>query len=70
MGNAFEEARHHGYTAEDMAADMKEMEDRMAFLGCPNCRYSDRNSPTCDNIIRDECNIYRCGCPLYSRKEV
>lgn len=70
MGNAFEEARHHGYTEEDMAAEEKEINERMAFLGCPECRYGQRYSRTCENIIIDECGIYKCGCPLYSQKEV
>ncbi len=70
MSDDYETARHYGFSREDYMAEQKEIMDRMEFLGCPNCRYSDRNSPTCDNIIRDECNIYRCGCPFYSKKEV
>ena len=70
MSNAFEEARHQGYTEADMAADQKEITDRMEYLGCPNCKYGGRNSRTCESIIIDESNIYRLGCPLYSQKEV
>jgi hypothetical protein len=67
MGNAFEEARHHGYSEADMAAEMKETEDRMAFLGCMNCKYIERYSPTCDTIINDD--MYQ-KCPYRKIKEV
>lgn len=51
MSNAFEEARHYGYSAADMEADMKEMEERMEHLGCEGCRYIDLYHPTCYGVI-------------------
>lgn len=67
MGNAFEEARHHGYSEADMAAEMKEMEDRMNALGCPKCKYIERNCTTCNTIINDD--MYQ-KCPYRKIKEV
>jgi hypothetical protein len=67
MGNAFEEARRHGYSEADMAAEMKETEDRMAFLGCMNCKYIERNCTTCNTIINDD--MYQ-KCPYRKNKEV
>lgn len=67
MGNAFEEARHHGYSVADMEAEMKEMEDRMNALGCPNCKYIEWNCTTCSTIINDD--MYQ-KCPYRKVKEV
>ena len=68
MGNGYEEALHQGYSAADMAADMEEMEKRMQDIGCFDCKYRDRNSRTCDVVIRDESGTYQ-RCPYY-KKEV
>ena len=65
MSNAFEDARHQGYSAADMAADMAEKMARCQALGCLTCAYKDRISATCDYIIDQE-TIYE-HCPY--RKE-
>lgn len=62
--SSFEEALHQGYSAEDMAADMKEKEIRCMDLGCNSCRYQDRNSPTCERMIDGDLNV----CPYYKEE--
>ena len=69
MSDAFEEAKHHGYSAADMAADMQEIKDRMEMLGCPICKYRNLTSHTCDAVIKDELGIYKCGCPFWKKEE-
>lgn len=65
MSNNFENAMHHGYSAEDMRADIEEQEGRCRDLGCFLCVYRDRNSPTCDRVRDGEME----RCPYY-KKEV
>ena len=57
MGNGFEEAMHQGFSAAEMAADMKEMEDRCEALGCLSCLYRDRYAAICGRVI-DEDDLY------------
>lgn len=67
MGNAFEEARHQGYSTADMKADKEEMEKRMQELGCFNCKYGADLYRVCGTIIEDRDNVFE-HCPY--RKEV
>lgn len=67
MGS-FEEARHQGYTAADMAADQAEYEQRMQALGCFQCKYGADLYRVCGTIIEDKDNVFE-HCP-YFRKEV
>ena len=64
MSNGFEVAMHQGYSAADLAADMKEKEIRCMELGCNSCKYRDWNSATCDRMIDGDLST----CPYY--KEV
>ena len=61
MSDPFEEARHHGYSAADLAADMKELEERCEALGCDSCSYRDGNYAICVRVIEDE-KLYKY-CP-------
>lgn len=66
MGNAFEEAVHHGYSAAEMAADMQEQMDNMRRLGCNNCVYIKDYHYTCVNVISNADNYIKCP---YFKKE-
>lgn len=60
MGNGFEEAMHHGYSAEEMAADMQEQMDVMRRLGCNNCTHLNDYHVTCFNILTNEEKYIKC----------
>ena len=49
--NGFEEARNHGYSAADQAADMAEQVQRCNELGCYQCKYSTLYHATCEGVI-------------------
>lgn len=55
-----EEARHQGYSAADMAAEMKEREKRMQDLGCFTCKYQQKGFATCEVILNGEDTYPRC----------
>lgn len=67
MSNAFEDAMHHGYSAEEMAQDMKEWLDTARRLGCTDCIYGKDYHVTCYNIIQNEDNYIKC--PFYKKEE-
>ena len=52
--SSFEDARHQGYSAAEMAADMAEVASRMQALGCYGCKYSSLYHATCEGIINGE----------------
>ena len=55
-----EEARHQGYSAADMAAEMQEREKRMQDLGCFTCKYQQKGFATCEVILNGEDTYPRC----------
>lgn len=59
----FENARHQGYTAAEMAADAAEATQRMKELGCFSCKYGVRYR-ACETLIEGDYD----KCPY--RKEV
>lgn len=67
MGNGYEEALHQGYSAEEMARDIREAEQRAEELGCRICKYQDYNSPTCRRIFEDS-GLYK-KCPYFMKKD-
>ena len=60
MANAFEEARHHGFSEADMAPEMEEMERRIESLGCDTCWHRNENSPVCETIINHSGEFFSC----------
>ena len=66
MANEFEEARHQGYSAADMTADIEEQENRINELGCLTCAYGERYSNTCITV-REETTLYT-KCPYRKEK--
>ena len=65
MSNEFEDAKHQGYSAADMASDVAEQMARYQELGCMSCIYAERYSNTC-LTIRENADTYT-KCPY--RKE-
>ena len=57
----FENAKHQGYTAADMAADEAEATQRMQALGCFSCKYGAAYR-ACTTIIEgdyDKCPYFK-----------
>ena len=63
--SSFEEAKHQGYSASEMAQDMAEREQRAKDLGCFKCKWGEFRSPTCD-LINESSRIL---CPYFKDKE-
>ena len=63
--SSFEEARHQGYSAAEMAADIAEQEKRAKDLGCFKCKWGELYSPSCDSI-RGGVKVL---CPYFKNKE-
>lgn len=65
---SFEEARHQGYSAADMAADAAEQVNRLQQLGCGICRYRLGNYHVCAAVIEDKDNVFE-HCPYKKEAE-
>lgn len=60
----FEEAMHQGYSREDMAADMTEMEIRADKLRCFECAYRNRAARACIAVLESE---WLTQCPNFKK---
>ena len=67
MSNAFEEARHKGFSVADMAQEMKEKEERIQELGCSDCHYQ-IGFRACETIIEDDGETFP-RCPYFKKEE-
>ena len=65
--SSFEEARHQGFSREELAAEMAECEQRMKDLGCHKCKWGHSYSPTCERIVKGE--TYNIVCPYYKEAD-
>ena len=65
MVNSFEDAMHQGFSASEMADEMRELRERCQNLGCETCMYRNMAHPTCYRIIKNEdlekCPYYKEG---------
>jgi len=66
MANEFEEARHQGYSAADMKADIEEQKNRINELGCLTCAYGESHFNTCITV-REVTTLYS-KCPYRKEK--
>lgn len=63
----FEDAMHQGFSREELAQEMRKIEERMHGLGCDTCQHQCENSPVCQTIITQPQKFFSCG--FYCEKE-